>query len=84
MPLYEKPLRLHDHRLLWWLLANQSKDERGIPTGLVAGGWRERALKDLGIQRPQLWLAEGRLKKAGVIEAEKNQRSLRINGSAFE
>ena len=83
MPLYDKPLRALDHRLLWWLLDHQTV-ERGKPTGAVKEGWRTQALDELKTHRPLLWAAERRLRNAGVITSEKNQRSLVINAKAFE
>lgn len=82
-PLYSKPLRALDHRLIWWLLAHQSRD-KGSPTGVVKSGWRTLALRDLKTHHRLLWESVKRLRAAGVIRSEPYQRNLRIDGSAFE
>lgn len=87
-PLYNRDLGQRAHRLLWWLLANQERDAKGIPTGLVSDGWRERACTELSLARNHVWKAQSELEQAGVIELVGEQkvrkRSVKINGDAFK
>lgn len=83
-PLLSRSLRAVDHRIVWWLLANQVKGARGEATGTVPHGWRARAMRELGIAKNVLYNAERRLKDASIIEARRFQRNVRLRGQAFE
>ena len=82
-PIYQKPLRALDHRLIWFLLSHQVIQD-GKPTGTVAAGWRQQAIRELKTYRTKLYEAEKRLKAAGVIACEPRQRNVRIIGEAFQ
>lgn len=83
-PLYSKPLRALDLRLIFWLLGHQAKDDSGLPSGVVRGPWRERARADLNTFRPQIWRAERRLREAGVLYSAPRSKDALIDGRAFE
>lgn len=82
-PIYAKPLRALDHRLIWWLLSHQVVIN-GKPTGTVAAGWRQQAVKELKTYRMKIWAAEKRLRESGVIASEPRQRNVRIIPEAFQ
>lgn len=71
------------HRLLWWLLAHQAKDARGVPTGRVEEGWRAAAMEELKIGDVNLWRATRWLVGAGIVECPKWSKALVIRGEAF-
>lgn len=82
-PLLSDALPRGAHRLVWWLLLNQEKDERGVPTGVVPGGWRERACKELDITKVSLWRMQKYLRQHKIIEGAHFSRAVRIRGEAF-
>lgn len=84
LPILARDLRAVDHRIVWWLLANQVRESRDVPTGTVPPGWRRRAMSELGITKGVLYKAEQRLKKAKIIEAAKYRRNTRVRGEAFQ
>lgn len=77
-------LKLVDHRLVWWLLAHQEVDAKGVATGRLAAGWREQALVDLAIPHRVIWAAATRLKAAGILESAKYERAARLLPAAFD
>ncbi len=81
--LYSDELPRGAHRLLWWLLAHQEKDDRGIATGIVPSGWRDKAIKELSTSRVSLWRMQSRLRDAKIIEFHPRAREVRILGEAF-
>lgn len=82
-PIYNLNLGQRAHRLLWWLLANQAY-EKGIPTGVVTGLWRDRASKELKLPRNGIWKAQTELRDAGVVEFKPYDQTIKINGKAFD
>ncbi len=83
-PIHNLDLGQRAHRLLWWLLANQGRDKKGIPNGIVADNWRERAAKELGLPRNGVWKAQCELRDAGVITLEPRNPTVTINAEAFK
>lgn len=84
-PLYNRPLRALDFRLLFWLLQHQEYRE-GQPTGFIARttpSWRVRATEELNTHRQLLTKAEARLRAAGVITSIPHHREVQINPEAF-
>ncbi len=78
-PILSRTLRSADHRLVWWLLANQTETGSGV----VSEGWRRKAATDLSLPDSQIFRSQDRLKKAGVIECAKWEREVRISPNAF-
>lgn len=83
VPIHKIKLTATEYRLLWWLLANQERDGWDYPTGTVAAGWHKRAMRELGLAQTNLWHAKKSLREAGIIEAERFERELRIRPEAF-
>lgn len=83
-PLWGNELQRGAHRLIWWLLAHQARDQYGTPNGVVEPGWREQAREDLGVSDVALWKMEKQLKNARVIICPRHARKLVIRGEAFQ
>jgi hypothetical protein len=84
-PLYSLKLGVRSHRLLWWLLAHQGSRPDGAATGTVdLPDWRKLAARDLRFTPACMWKATADLKNAGVISFRPYQKSVKINGEAFE
>lgn len=84
-PLYNRPLRALDFRLLFWLLTQQEYRD-GVPTGFIprtVPSWRVRAAAELHTHRQLLTKAEARLRAAGVITSKPHHREVQINAEAF-
>lgn len=78
-PILRRILRSADHRLVWWLLANQTAKGSGV----VGVGWRARAAKELSLPDSQIFRSQERLKRARVIEGVKWGKEIRILPDAF-
>lgn len=82
IPICAARLTALDHKVIWWLLANQERKD-GEPTGVIPKGWRVRAMADLDIPDVTLWRIMKRLTREKVVIAGKYDRAVRINGEAF-
>ncbi len=69
--------------MLFWLLAQQGRDAKGIPNGEVAPGWRERVAVEMSLPPSQVWRSLNRLKIAGVLVHTAWDKAVRISPDAF-
>ncbi len=81
-PLLTDALPRGAHRVIWWMLKNQKRED-GVPTGEIEIGWRERVRNDLKISDVALWKIEKQLKAQGVIEGHPWARAVRLRAEIF-
>ncbi len=71
-PIWSLKLHATSWQLLWWLIARMDG------AGLVVGGWRGEAARDMG--RDRLWVAKcaRMLRVAGLIRSDDYERSVTV------